>query len=64
MSILLGDRLFRRNGEWWAFNGDGRPFRLLDAAPTLEREALKDPEHVAGRQRIEVPDPDAPLPSA
>lgn len=36
-------------GDWYGRNGDGTEYRLLDVAPTLERDALKNMTHVAAR---------------
>lgn len=43
--------MFQREpgGDWYVRDGDGAEHRLLDIAPTLERDALKDPAHVAAR---------------
>lgn len=47
--------LFERDLDWYIRNGDGTPHRLLDVAPTLERDALKDSDHMAARRRRLVP---------
>lgn len=46
--------LFERSGEWWVRNGDGSNHRLLDIAPTLERDALKDEYHMRQRRELQM----------
>lgn len=43
--------VFQRDLDWHIRNGDGTTHRLLDVAPTLERDALKDADHIAARKR-------------
>lgn len=42
--------MFERGGDWYIMSG-GKEHRLLDLAPELEREALRDPVYVAARRR-------------
>lgn len=49
--------MFKRGNDWYLINGKGQEIRLLDHAPNLERQALRDPAHVAARERIAVRDP-------
>jgi hypothetical protein len=44
------------DGDWYIRDGSGSEHRLLDLAPVLERQALKDPEHVAARKGVSARD--------